>query len=199
MIGLAVYLFGIGLPETYAREIVRARAKKHGLKHHLPLAESGITFSQMAQITFFTPLKMLVMEPLVILISLYLALNFAVLFQWFITVPVALSGVYNFTIQQDGLAFISAIMGVLLAAATTSVLDTFTAPKPGNQNMETMAINIEYRLFPAMIGCLFMPASLFWVGWTASPSFTWATPVVGTLFYVWGSALTLVSRSIPER
>jgi MFS transporter, DHA1 family, multidrug resistance protein len=194
MLGLAAYLLGIGVPETYAREIVRRRAKRHGVPHHLPLAESGFTIGQMAQITFFAPLKMLITEPLVVMISLYLALNFAVLFQWFITVPVALEGAFEFNIRQVGLAFIAAIVGVVLAAVTTGVLDRIMAPRAMKRDMETGVMNIEYRLYPAMIGCLFMPVSLFWVGWTASPSFTWATPVIGTLFYVWGSALTLVSR-----
>lgn len=194
MLGIAAYLLGIGSPETYAREIVRRRAKRHGVPHKLPLAESGVTLKEMAQITFFTPLKMLVTEPLVIMISLYLALNFAVLFQWFITVPVALKGAFGFDIQQVGLGFISAIVGVLMAAITTMVLDRIMAPRAMKRDIETSGMNIEYRLYPAMIGCLFMPASLFWVGWTASPAFTWATPVIGTLFYVWGSALTLVSR-----
>jgi MFS transporter, DHA1 family, multidrug resistance protein len=92
MLGLAAYLFGIGVSETYAREIVRRRVKRHGVQHRLPLAESGFTISQMVYITIFTPLKMLVTEPLVVMISLYLALNFAVLFQWFIIVLVALEG-----------------------------------------------------------------------------------------------------------
>jgi DHA1 family multidrug resistance protein-like MFS transporter len=193
MLGLAAYLFGIGAPETYAREIVRRRSRRHGVPHKLPLAESGVTLRDMAQVTFFAPLKMLVTEPLVIMISLYLALNFAVLFQWFITVPVALEGAFGFDIQQAGLGFISAIVGVTMAGATAGLLDWIMAPRAMRRDMESMVMSIEYRLYPAMIGCLFMPASLFWVGWTASPSFTWVTPVIGTLFYVWGSALTLVS------
>jgi MFS transporter, DHA1 family, multidrug resistance protein len=82
MLGLAAYLLGIGVPETYAREIVRRRAKRHGVQHKFLRAESGVTLGDMAQVTFFTPLKMLVTEPLVVMISLYLALNFTVLFQW---------------------------------------------------------------------------------------------------------------------
>lgn len=206
MLGLAAYLLGIGVPETYAREIVRRRAKRHGVQHKLPLAESGATLGEMAQIAFFVPLKMLVTEPLVIMISLYLALNFAVLFQWFITVPVALEGAFGFDVRQVGLAFIAAIVGVVMAAVMTGILDRVMAPSAMKKDAETIAMtmNIEYRLYPAMIGCIFIPASLFWVGWTASPSFTWAIPVVGTGVYVCGSALTLVSwfltalKSLPK-
>lgn len=196
MIGLAAYLLGIGVPETYAREIVRRRAKRHGVRHHLSLAESGVTLSQMAQIIILIPLKMLVTEPIVILISLYLALNFAVQFQFFTTVPIALSGVYNFSIQQVGLAFIAAIVGTILAVLTIVVLERIAAPRTEDKVMEFLDTKLEKRLYPAMIGCIFMPASLFWIGWTAKPSVSWASPVVGTLFYVWGSALVLVGHSL---
>lgn len=194
MLGLAVYLFGIGVPETYGRDIVRRRAKRDGVEHDLEEADSGVTVGQMMHITIFTPLKMLVTEPIVILMSVYLALNFAVLFQFFITVPIALSGTYNFSIQQVGLAFIAAIVGVSLAAVTTVILDRVTAPGAVKKSMETMTMHIEYRLYPAMIGCFFMPGSLFWIGWTVKPSISWASPVLGTMLYVWGSALVLVSE-----
>jgi MFS transporter, DHA1 family, multidrug resistance protein len=115
---------------------------------------------------------MLVTELLVIMISLYLALNFAVLFQWFITVPVALKGAFGFDIQQIGLGFISAIVGVVMAAFTAGTLDRLMAPRAMKLGIEAFSMTIEYRLYPAMIGCLFMPASLFWMGWTV-PSLFW--------------------------
>jgi MFS transporter, DHA1 family, multidrug resistance protein len=60
MFMLAALLFGIGMPETYTREIVRARAKRAGKPHNLPKAESGVTFPEMAKVTIVDPLIMLV-------------------------------------------------------------------------------------------------------------------------------------------
>lgn len=82
MVAFAAYLLGIGVPETYPREILRMRARRAGSDINLPKAESGVTLGEMAQTTLFTPLAMAVSEPLVIMITLYLSLNFAVLFQW---------------------------------------------------------------------------------------------------------------------
>ena len=194
MLGLGAYFIGLGMPETYAREIVRSRARRHGMSHHqLSKAESGVTLREMAQITFFTPLKMLISEPLVILISLYLSFNFALLFQWFITVPAALQSVYGFTLQQAGLAFVAAAVGVVLAAVVVVVLDRILAPRAVRKSKVTMRMEIEYRLYPAMIGAFLMFASLFWVGFTVKPSVNWPSPVLGTMLYVFGSALVLVS------
>lgn len=195
MLALAAYLLGIGMPETYPRQIIRARARRLGVPHDLMPATSGATLGSMLQITLLTPLKMLFSEPLVLGISLYLGLNFAVLFSFFISIPVVLYSVYDFTIQQIGLAFIAAIAGSLLAAATSIFIDRLARPKPLTEN-PTGVLDIEYRLYPAMIGGFGIVASLFWIGWTASPKIRWASPVLGTLLYVWGNLSVLV-RPIP--
>ncbi len=82
MIAFAAYLLGIGIPETYPREILRSRARRLGHSIQLAKAESGVTVAEMAQTTIFTPLAMAVSEPVVAMVTLYLALNYAVLFQW---------------------------------------------------------------------------------------------------------------------
>jgi MFS transporter, DHA1 family, multidrug resistance protein len=199
MIALAAFLLGVGLPETYNRTILRRRAARLGLPPpKLLCAQSGVTLADMARVTLFTPLRMLVTEPIVALLSVYLAFNFAVLFQWFIAVPAVLHLVYKFSVQQAGLAFIAAILGSLLAAVTSILLDKLTVSRMSKKNPNGM-IPIEYRLFPAMIGGFGMTASLFWIGWTAKPEISFASPVVGTVLYVWGSMSTLVSSECRDR
>ena len=192
MLMLAVYLFGIGVPETYAREIVRARAKRAGRPHNLPKAESGVTLREMAKITIIDPLVMLVSEPIVIVASLLLGANFGFLFQWFITVPVALEGTYNFTVQRVGLAFTSALVGTAFAAAMSIVLDMLSYTRGGNKKVGMMP-DIEHRLWPAMIGAPLMMAALFWVGNTAKPTTHYVVPIIGTAVYVWGSMSVLIA------
>ena len=194
MVALAAFLVGIGMPETYNRSLLRRRAARLGLTPpKLLAAQSGVTLADMCHVTFFAPLKMLITEPIVTLLSVYLAFNFAVLFQWFIAVPAVLHLVYGFSVQQAGLAFIAAILGSTLAAVTSILVDKLTYSRMSKKHSDGI-IPIEYRLFSAMIGGFFITASLFWIGWTAKPEISFASPIVGTVFYVWGSMLTLVSR-----
>ncbi|KAL8705669.1 MAG: hypothetical protein Q9201_001237 [Fulgogasparrea decipioides] len=192
MIALAVYLFGIGVPETYPREILRSRARRLGQDIRLAKAESGVTLAEMAQTTLFTPLAMAVSEPVVIMITFYLALNFAVLFQWFIAVPAVLHLVYDFTLQHIGLAFIAAIVGALVSTLTSSLIEAFTNRQNGCTSMANMA-PIEYRLIPAMLGSLGMIGSLFWIGFTAKPTISSIVPIIGTGVYVWSSMSILTA------
>ena len=193
MVALAAYLLGIGIPETYNRAIMIRRAKRLGLPApKLMEAGSGVTLTDMSRITLFTPLKMLVAEPIVTAISLYLGFNFAIIFSFFISIPVVLNLTYMFTLQQAGLAFNAAIVGSLLAAATSIIIDRLISLKLSRKCSDPM-MNLEYRLIPAMIGGIGMTASFFWIAWTASPTINWPSPVIGTLLYVWGNMSILVS------
>lgn len=194
MIALAACLLAIGTPETYGREILRARARRNGTNLKLARAESGETLGEMFKITVIDPLVMLVSEPIVIFTSLYLGLNFAVVFQFFLTVPAVLEMVYGFSVQRAGLAFIAAIGGVILAAFTSILLERLAEPKVSTGGMTVMP-SIEKRLFPAMVGSFGIFASLFWIGFTASPMVSYYSPIFGTALYVWGNASVLVSSS----
>ena len=193
--GLA-FVFGIGMPETYAREIIRTRAKRNGRPHNLPKAESGVTFLEMAKVTVVDPLVMIVSEPIVILSSILLGANFGFLFQWFITVPFALQATYNFSIQRVGLAFTAALAGTALALATAILFDQIfhhmCRPSPSSMKPAKMIERLENRLWPAMVGVLLMVAALFWVANTATPSINYAVPIIGTAVYVWGSMLVVI-------
>ncbi|KAI9739171.1 MAG: hypothetical protein M1834_007384 [Cirrosporium novae-zelandiae] len=193
MLALVAYLFGINFPETYPREIIRARARRTGVPRNLPAAQSDVMLAQMSQLTFFIPLRMLVSEPLVIAISLYLALNFGVFFSWFISVPAVLNLAYGFNLHRIGLAFISAIYDSLLAALTSITQDKITFPFAVRKSNCTGIMSIKYRMYPAMAGNILMTASLFWVGWSATPTTSYVAPIFGTGVYVWDSMCILVS------
>lgn len=176
------------MPETYSREILRTRIRYNRSGIKLPCAQSGVTLGEMAHITVLTPFKMLFTEPLVIIISLYLGLNFAVVFQWFVSVPAALNAAYGFGVRRAGLAFLSAIVGVVLALVSSSLIEGLTSSRAKK------SVNaIEKRLIPAMFGSLLAAGSLFWVAFTASPSIHYLAPISGTAIYVWGNAMVLIS------
>ena len=184
------------MPETYPRQIVTRRAKKYDLPPpKLMEAGSGSTVPQMCKVTLLTPLEMIFLEPVVAMVTLYLGFNFAIIFSFFIAVPAVLEGVYGFSIQQVGLAFSAAIVGALLATASSVIIDRLTFPRLMKKSPDGK-VALEYRLYPAMIGGFAITVSLFWIGWTASPTIRWPSPVLGTLLYVWGNQSVLVSPSL---
>lgn len=160
----AVFLFGIGMSETYQREIARRRARRSGRKIQQEPAQSGVTISQMARVTVLEPIRMLFTNPIVGLTLVVLIFNFAVVFQWFVTVPAVLASVYGFDLEHVGLAFTTAIVGAVLAAACNIAIEQISTGRLMKKHEMTMAQSLEYRLVPAMIGQFLVTASLFWIG-----------------------------------
>lgn len=164
MVIAAAFLFALGMPETYQREIPRRRARLTGKLFHQEPAQSGVTISQMFRVTVLDPIHMVFTEPIVALASAMLVFNFAVVFQWFITVPVVLSSVYGFSLQRVGLAFTTAIAGAVLAAVCNIAIEQVSTGMLMKKRGMAMAQYLEYRLVPAMIGQFLVTAALFWIG-----------------------------------
>jgi DHA1 family multidrug resistance protein-like MFS transporter len=160
----ASFLFAIGMPETYQREIPRRRARRAGKPFHQEPAQSGVTIPQMLRVTVLDPVRMIFTEPIVALASAVLIFNFAVVFQWFITVPVVLSSVYGFDLERAGLAFTTAIAGAVLAAVCNIAIEQISTGMLMKNRGMTMAQCLEYRLAPAMLGQFLVTAALFWIG-----------------------------------
>lgn len=76
-----VYGFPAIFFETYSREVQRKIARKAGKYHDLPPALSGKTLGEMTTITILKPVQAIVSDPITIGMTLYLSVNFAVLFQ----------------------------------------------------------------------------------------------------------------------
>ena len=164
----AVFLFGLGISETYQREIPRRRAKRLGIPLNQGPALSGTTIEEMFRITVIDPIRMFVTDPIVTLSTVYLLFNFAVVFQWFISVPAALGGMpYDFSLKQIGLAFTTALAGAALAAVMTIMIEQIGSGmfmKMLGRKDTLHHQSIEYRLVPAMIGQFIATGSLFWIG-----------------------------------
>lgn len=184
------------MPDTYPREIQRRRAKRTGTPLKLLPAESGVTLADMFTATFLTPIKMLVTEPIVIGLSLYVGFIFGVTFQFFISIPAVLELTYGFTVKQVGIAFSAAILGSLLSTVMSVAID-FSVPHWSSKNHDG-TVPEEYRMLPAMIGGPMVITSLFWIAWTAKPSVSYLSPIFGTVLYIWGAMSIIVYHSISK-
>ena len=191
---LGAYLFAIGMPETYPREIQRIRAKKTGKQLDLAPAQSGVTLRDMAFVTIVQPLMMMVTDPIVLMLSLYTGFIFATIFQFFVAVPVVLNLTYNFSVADAGVAFTAAIAGVVIATFTSGLCDRLTRPHVSARTHDGK-VPEEYRMLPGMIGGIGMTTSFFWIAWTATPKTSYLSPICGTGLFIWGAA-SVITASI---
>lgn len=159
-------------------------------------------------VTVLRPMKMLFVEPIVAFFSLYIAVNFGILFSFFACFPLVYTRVYSFSGEQVGLTFLPILVGSILATATALACEELLykaqvrqlqvdAEKPGIPGaVLPKYVAPEHRLYAAMIGSFGISVGLFWFAWTARPGVHWASPVVATMVFAWGNLCVFVSLQL---
>jgi nitrate/nitrite transporter NarK len=105
-------------------------------------------------VTLARPLHMLVREPIVAALSLYIALNFGVVFAFIAAFPHVFASVYAFSLEQAGLVFLSYGLGAALAVPTCILVDR-ALYQPRLRRCRAAgrrALAPEHRLYAAMMG-----------------------------------------------
>ncbi|KAJ6010106.1 hypothetical protein N7522_005122 [Penicillium canescens] len=179
--------------ETFHPILKRRRSKELGLDipPSQPLSSKIRLF---ATIALVRPIHMLVTEPIVAFICLYVACEFATLFSFFAAIPLIFQGVYQFSIEDSGLVFLAIVVGCLLGSITVLLCNIlFYLPQVAKHKGQQ--VPPEHRLYPALIGSLGLPVGLFWFAWTARADISWGSPVVAIMLFAWGNLCVFISTT----
>ncbi|KAF7301058.1 MFS general substrate transporter [Mycena indigotica] len=159
------------IPETFAPVILRKRAARlradTGRENIVTEQELfKASFSQILTETLVRPFQMIATEPILLLMSLYVALIYGLLYAFFFSFPVVFGEDYHFSDGIVGVTFCSVLIGLGIALLVTPRLEKDylrrAAAKGGRADPED-------RLIGMMIGSPFVPISLFIFGWTSPP------------------------------
>lgn len=215
------YLYSLGLKESYKPIILKRRRKQLGIPPEPKSRSSREALKVFLTVTLFRPIMMLITEPIVAFFSLYVSVDFGILFTFFAAFPLVYSREYKFNSGEVGLTFLPIMVGCILGTLTCVLCDRLlyqkqlrrinAGPVPGNafHDEETESTQVpeelsqkkkrvepEHRLYAAMIGGVGLPVGLFWFAWTARSDVHWASPVVSTIFFAWGNLCVFVSRPL---
>ncbi|TFK48438.1 MFS general substrate transporter [Heliocybe sulcata] len=209
--GLALLVvMALWLPETYAPALLKMKAaaarKASGNPAYLSPTERhrlNVSFVTDFWTTMARPFVLPVLEPIVLLFSLYMTVVYAVLFGNFEAYPFIFAP-YNFNAGQLGLTFIPISVGLLFILALTPFtyrhykklwdanLEEFEAEKAKLEKTGEgeRAEKIKFRPPPpetrlglAIWGTWLFPISLFWFAWTCyKPVGPWPAIISGALF-----------------
>lgn len=163
------------VPETYGPAILKQRAQK--LRHenieqiYTEQELNKASIREIAYSTLMKPFLMLASEPILLLMSMYIAWIYGCLYAFFFSFPVVyhdpLPKGYGYSNSKTGLTFIPVLIGVALAIVVTPILERqYSRTVMKRSGCATP----EDRLPGMMIGVLFVPVALFIFGWTAPPS-----------------------------
>lgn len=140
---------------------------------------------------------MLLTEPIVSLLCLYMGFQFGLLYCFVVASPYVFRTIYNFNTNAQGLSFLGFIIGCLLGSAFLMLVHRLVyiprlARFIANNQDKSAQFPPEERLPAAKIGSLALPAGLFWFAWTARSGVHWICPIAAQALVMFGSVTVYV-------
>lgn len=179
--GLALLLDIFLLEETYLKTILQKRAanirKQTGnfAIHHVS-EEEVVTAKDLVNNHLLLPIKLLFLEPIVLLITLYTAFIYGILYLFLEAYPIVFAETRGINEAVATLPYIGLIVGVLLGCGIV----VFFEPRYNRKLKENGGLPVpEQRLVPMMVGAVLFPIGLFWFAWTGEyASVPWYVPTL---------------------
>ncbi|KAH8195933.1 hypothetical protein TruAng_009912 [Truncatella angustata] len=180
--GIAVLVTGLLLPESYAYTILERKTrhlrKETGNPDLRSVLQARGSPKELFLLSIFRPIKLMLFSPIVLLLSVYMAILYGYLYLLFTTFPTVFKGQYGFNTGTIGLTYIGlglgSVLGLLASGAVSDKLVIVLKLRNGGESKP------EYRLPPMAVGAFLVPIGLFWYGWTAEKELHWILPILGT-------------------
>lgn len=157
------------IPETYAPVLLRKRAEHLGKMtgkvyvSKLELERGKVSLKDAFSTALSRPWVLLIFEPIVLLLSVYMAIIYGTLYMLFAAYPIVYQQHRGWNEGVGGLPFLGVMVGMLFAVACTL---------PDNKRYIRVANKHggfappESRLPPCLVGGIAIPVGLFWFAWS---------------------------------
>ncbi|KAF7596234.1 hypothetical protein BBP40_002767 [Aspergillus hancockii] len=177
-----VYFFTV--PETYGPVLLSRRAAKRRQETrnwalHALADERHINPRDIGRVYLLKPWIMLLQEPILALITLYLGFIYGFLYLCFEAFPITFQEKRGWNKGVGALPFLAITVGVLVGVG---LIITHTKTRVQRHMVERGAVPPEERLVPMMLGSILLPVGMFWFAWTSNPHISWVPQVISGAF-----------------
>ncbi|KAI1387974.1 MFS general substrate transporter [Hypoxylon trugodes] len=176
----SILLYFFVVPETYGPVLLTQKAQKMRLGTrnwalHSKLEESDTDLGSFAKAYLLRPWILLVTEPIYLVVTIYMAFVYGLVFLFFEGFPIAFVEIRGWEPQMGSLPFLGLMIGQILATGFTiyCALSGFTRKLQSTSS----AIAPESRLPLMIVGAVILPPGMFWAAWTSQPSIPWPAQV----------------------
>ncbi|EDK39173.2 hypothetical protein PGUG_03271 [Meyerozyma guilliermondii ATCC 6260] len=170
------------LPETHADTLLYRKykriVKQTGKTDIYCEAKEKINKDVMASLKemLWRPLVISIVEPVVLLINIYICLVYSVLYLWFEAFPIVFSEVHHFTKVQTGACYLSLSVGVGLGTIPYLI---YLYKNYTKALLRGDTVYPEVFIPLSIVGNQLMTAGILIFGWTASAKLHWFPPMIG--------------------
>ncbi|KAM5360478.1 hypothetical protein ACJZ2D_013707 [Fusarium nematophilum] len=200
---LLIWGFGLLLaivflvPETYHPIVIRNKARqtrKETGDDRWKAPNEKVQKSVVSAIghSLLRPFQLLIFEPMCLNLCIFSAILLGILYLFFGAFPLVFRNVYGFNLWQIGLTFLGILVGMVLAAGLDPVWHRIRSNLIRRLTEETGVqggSEPEFRLPPAILGSVLVPAGIFMFGWSCYPWVHWIVPVIGSAIFGAGTLL----------
>ncbi|KAI3293272.1 hypothetical protein DTO002I6_4923 [Penicillium roqueforti] len=194
----AIWAFAISsigilvVPETFEQTLLTQRAKRLRTKSknwalHAKAEEKVVSYQDIAVQYLLRPFQMLVQEPILLLITLYMGFIYGFLYTCFVAYPVSFQEQRGWNDGIGALPFVAFICGVFCGCL---IIIAFSLTRYRTFILRNGRVQPEERLIPMIIGGILLPVGMFWFGWTSDPHIIWVPQVISGAFL--GSGVLLI-------
>ncbi|KAF2809755.1 MFS general substrate transporter [Mytilinidion resinicola] len=178
--------------ESYKKIILKRKTRAEETRPSRSLNAFLDQIPKFIRTTLIRPVHMLLTEPIVTLLCMYMGFQFGLLYVFVIASPWVFSTRYGFSLTGQSLSFLGLIIGCFLAPMFAMAIDKTARgsnlPRFLLQSTSTPDKSVpEYRLCSAMFGSICLPTGLFWFAWTARSSIHWISPIAAQCLVMIGS------------
>ncbi|PMD23913.1 MFS general substrate transporter [Hyaloscypha hepaticicola] len=188
---MAAFFGSIGfliVPETSHSKILQSRAKKIRFETknwaiHSQRDTINVDAKSLVNTYLLRPFIMLSREPILLLITIYMALIYGILYLFFEAYPISFQEERGWNQGVGALPFLGIMVGVLFGGVTITII---TKTRFARKMEKHGRVIPEERLPPMILGSVILPIGLFWFAWTSSPHITWVPQVLAGIPIGWG-------------
>ncbi|KAK4056904.1 hypothetical protein OIO90_002154 [Microbotryomycetes sp. JL221] len=176
------------LPETYVpyllyKEAKRLRKETGDNRWHAQLETTAgrETPKDVLKRTVLKPFIIIVQEPMLLVITLYMSFVYGIVYLLFEAVPIIFIQQHGFNSGESGLVFLALLGGGVIAVM---IYIFYFNPQymKIHRSLKGKMVPPEERLRPLFYAAPIFAICFFWIGWTAYPSINVASPILGILF-----------------
>ncbi|GLA65973.1 hypothetical protein AtubIFM54640_008173 [Aspergillus tubingensis] len=193
-----VWIIGsLTVPETYAPVLLRRRAERLSkltgkvYRSKLDIDQGKTTIKQAFKTALSRPWILLFREPIVFLLSLYIAIVYGTLYMLFDAYPIVFQEYRGWNQGVGSLPFLGIMVG-MLAAVAYNIWDNKRYVRA--QEAHGGFAPPEARLPPCMVASIAVPIGLFWFAWTDAPSVHWMASIAAGAPFGFGLVLVFLSN-----
>ncbi|CVK85012.1 related to synaptic vesicle transporter SVOP and related transporters (major facilitator superfamily) [Fusarium mangiferae] len=163
------------VPETLESVLLTRKARSVRVSTrdwamHAVAEEKPVDIHEMANRILIRPLAMLVLEPVIILVTLYMSFVYGLIYLCFEAYPVSFQEHRGWNSGVGSLPFLAIILGVVIGVIFIVI---FSKIRLARILKAKGYLPPEQRLLPMMVGGACFPIGLLWFAWTSDPHILW--------------------------